>query len=73
MAKDRRALLQFGRTLKHYRLAVGLSQERLAHQANFDRTYISLVERGQRNVSLLNICRFAKALKTRPAQLLEDL
>ena len=73
MAKDRSALLQFGRTLKRYRLEMRFSQEQLAEQADFDRTYVSLVERGLRNVSLLNICRFAKALKTRPAQLLEEL
>ncbi|MBK9936331.1 MAG: helix-turn-helix transcriptional regulator [Cytophagaceae bacterium] len=39
-----------------------MSQEELLNIAEFDRTYISLIERGKRNLSLLNICRFAKAL-----------
>jgi transcriptional regulator with XRE-family HTH domain len=73
MPKDSKALMQFGKTVKRYRHAMGISQERLADHANFDRTYVSLVERGKRNVSLLNICRFANALNTSPSQLLEDL
>jgi len=63
----------FGNTIKSLRESKGLSQEALAFKAGFDRTYISLVERGKRNLSLLNICRFAEALDVKPAQLLNDL
>ncbi|MCW5923284.1 MAG: helix-turn-helix transcriptional regulator [Saprospiraceae bacterium] len=49
-----------------------MSQEALAFKAGFDRTYISLVERGKRNLSLLNICRFAEALDVKPSELLND-
>lgn len=63
----------FGNKIKALREQKGFSQEALAFKAGFDRTYISLVERGKRNLSLLNICRFAEALDVSPAELLNDL
>lgn len=63
----------FGNKVKFLREGKGMSQEALAFKAGFDRTYISLVERGKRNLSLLNICRFAQALDVKPADLLNDL
>jgi len=51
----------------------GISQERLAFMANLHRTYISDVERGNRNISLINIEKIAKALKIDPGNLLNDL
>ncbi|HLW80363.1 MAG TPA: helix-turn-helix transcriptional regulator [Terriglobia bacterium] len=71
--QQRPALAEFGERLRAVRLALGLSQEALADLAGFDRTYVSLVERGRRNISLLNICKFAKALKTTAAELVRDL
>ena len=62
----------FGSKVKSLREEKGMSQEALAFKAGFDRTYISLVERGKRNLSLLNICRFAEALDAKPADLLND-
>lgn len=53
---------QFGKHLRTLRLAKGLSQEKLALLADLDRTYISGVERGQRNISLVNLGRIAQAL-----------
>lgn len=44
------------------RLAKGISQEALAEEADLHRTYVSSVERGERNVSLVNIARLATAL-----------
>ena len=70
---NRNPLGPFGRTVRALRAQRGLSQEALAAEAGFDRTYISLVERGLRNISLVNICRLARALGVRPASLLEDL
>ena len=55
-------LLAFGQHLKQLRLKQGLSQEQLGLIAELDRTYISGIERGVRNVSLSNIFRIAKAL-----------
>lgn len=52
----------FGRRVRQLRLARGISQERLAELAKVHRTYMSSVERGQRNVGLDNIFAIAEAL-----------
>jgi transcriptional regulator with XRE-family HTH domain len=54
------------------RKIAGLSQEELAHEAELDRTYISQVERKQRNVTISVLARIAKALETTPDQLLRS-
>jgi transcriptional regulator with XRE-family HTH domain len=53
---------KFGKRVRELRLARGLSQEDLALQCELDRSYIGGVERGERNVSLINIHRIADAL-----------
>lgn len=60
----------FGRNLKKLRASAGLSQEELAARAGLHRTYVSSVERGNRNVSLENIFALAAALKCDPRELL---
>jgi len=55
-------LVQFGKRLRMTRQRKGISQERLAELAGLHRTYVSSVERGERNISLLNIERLATAL-----------
>ena len=62
-----------GENIKRRREEKGLSQEELANIAGFDRTYISLIERGKRNLSLLNICRFAKAFDVLPFELIKNI
>ena len=62
-----------GRAIRKRRLALGLSQEKLAEKADLHWTYIGGIERGERNVSLVNIVRIARALKTRVSELLRDL
>jgi transcriptional regulator with XRE-family HTH domain len=52
------------------RKAAGLSQEELAHEADLDRTYISQVERKQRNLTISVLARIARALATTPDKLL---
>jgi transcriptional regulator with XRE-family HTH domain len=64
-------LKQFGETLRAYRQQAGISQEKLAAEAGLDRTYVGGAERGERNVSLVNIARLAAALGIRPSELLE--
>jgi transcriptional regulator with XRE-family HTH domain len=65
-------LKAFGATLRTYRQAAGLSQEKLAAKAGLDRTYVGGAERGERNVALINIVRLAEAISIRPSQLLES-
>lgn len=52
----------FGERLREIRLKKGVSQEALAADADLHRTYVSSVERGERNVSIVNIARLADAL-----------
>jgi transcriptional regulator with XRE-family HTH domain len=59
-AHDRRRA--FGDRLRVLRLEVGISQEELADRAGLHRTYVSSVERGQRNITLSNIHALADAL-----------
>ena len=54
--------VRFGRRLRELRQGRGLSQEDLADRAELHRTYVSSVERGERNVALVNLERLAKAL-----------
>lgn len=58
-------LRRFGAAVRKRRNALGLSQEDLAAVAGLDRTYIGGVERGKRNISLLNIKKIADALEMR--------
>ena len=60
---------RFGFAVKSRREALGLTQEELAHQAGIHRTYLSDVERGGRNICLMNIERVAAALSLPMAQL----
>jgi transcriptional regulator with XRE-family HTH domain len=62
-------LNNFGQHLKKIRTTKNLSQEKLAQIADLDRTYISGVERGVRNISLINIVRLAEALEVPPSEL----
>lgn len=62
-------LLKLGQSLKRHREAAGLSQEQLAEAADIDRTYVSDIERGNRNPGIKNIARLAKALGIKTADL----
>jgi transcriptional regulator with XRE-family HTH domain len=57
---------RFGQRLREIRTKAGLSQEELADLAHLDRSYIGGVERGERNVSLVNIHKIARGLKIKP-------
>lgn len=62
MSKDADIRGRFGQRVRELRTTRGLSQEAFALMAGLDRTYISGIERGKRNISLLNIEKVAKAL-----------
>lgn len=59
----------FGQKISAQRIARGLTQEDLAELADLERSYISDIERGCRNVSLVNIVKLAKALGASPSDL----
>jgi transcriptional regulator with XRE-family HTH domain len=69
--KKREAQIQkhFGESLRSLRKQKGLSQEALALACDLDRTYIGGVERGERNISLINIHKIAEALRVEPSEL----
>lgn len=66
-------LLKLGLKIKTLRQELDMSQEDLALEAGLDRTYVGGIERGERNVALLNLFKLAKTLKTTPSKLLEDI
>lgn len=62
--------IQFGQRLAHLRKVRDWSQEHLALESGLARSYLGGVERGQRNIALVNICRLAEALELPPSELL---
>lgn len=64
-------LLLFGLRVRELRSEKGISQEELAALTELDRTYISGIERGKRNLSLKNILKIASALNVTASQLLD--
>lgn len=65
--------LALGKHLRKLRLERGLSQEKLAELADLHRNYVGGIERGERNLGLENIVALARALRIKPARLLETL
>lgn len=60
----------FGRRLAKLRKAKGWSQEKLALESGVARSYLGGVERGQRNIALVNICKLAETMGLPPAELM---
>jgi len=65
--------LRFGKAVRSLRHQLGVSQEEFADICGLDRTYIGGIERGERNVSLVNIERIAKAFKLSMSELFKGL
>lgn len=61
-----------GKNIRYYRKKAGLSQEHLAELCGLHRTYVGAVERGERNISALNMEKIAVALKIKPYRLLKE-
>ncbi|MEJ6847477.1 helix-turn-helix transcriptional regulator [Sinorhizobium fredii] len=70
---DQRILKAFGARVRALRLNLSMSQEVLADRAELDRTYIGGVERGERNLSLINIVKLAAALETSVSDLMRGV
>ncbi len=62
---------EFGNRIKQLRLEKNISQEKLSFLTGFHRTYIGMIERGERNISLSNIAMFAKVFKLNVSELLD--
>jgi transcriptional regulator with XRE-family HTH domain len=73
MTRSVEILVRFGKRLREKRTELGLSQEAFADKCGLDRTYISGIERGKRNVSLLNISTIANSLGTSVSELTREL
>jgi transcriptional regulator with XRE-family HTH domain len=71
MAWDSGIIAVVAVNVRRLRKGLSLSQEELGFVAKLDRTYVSLVERQKRNISISVLARLAKALKVRPAELVE--
>lgn len=63
-------LLRLGQSIRAQRKALGLTQEALADAAGIDRAHMGKIERGERNVTLLNLSRIASAINLRPSEVL---
>lgn len=66
------SLARLGAAVRARRAALALSQEALADYAEIDRSHMGKIERGERNVTFLNIVRIAKAIQCKPSDLLVD-
>ena len=73
MKEKQKVLVKFSARVRAFRHSKGLSQEAFAAQCGLDRTYISGIERGVRNVSLVNIEVLSQALGVSVSELLRDL
>ena len=63
--------IKFGEKVREIRVSQNLSQEQLAHLADVHRTYIGMVERAEKNITLVNIEKIAKALNVNITELLK--
>lgn len=72
MAARSKELQALGQTIRDARQERGLSQERLAFEADLDRTFISSIEAGRRNITFVSLLKISQALKIKPAELLRN-
>lgn len=73
MKRDDHFLRVLGKTIAAKRQELGISQEELAHRSGVNRTYIGDIERGARNIAVLNIVKLAEGLETTPSVLLSEV
>ena len=70
MESKQNILIKFGERVREIRKEKGLSQEELAHKADLHRTYIGMIERAEKNITLINIEKIANALEVEIATLI---
>lgn len=64
-------LLALGRAIRAERKRLGIAQEALALEAGLDRSYLGGIERGEHNLTIINIIKISKALNIRASELME--
>lgn len=69
----KKILISFGEKVRELRKASGMSQEELSFKADLHRTYIGMIERAEKNITLINLDKIAKALEVTISQLFKDL
>lgn len=72
MGSDKKLLILFGANVRKERLEKGISQEELASLAGLHRTYIGMIERAEKNITLTNASKVAKALVIPLATLIQS-
>lgn len=73
MKRNDEFLRALGKAVAARRRKLGISQEELADRSQLNRTYIGDIERGARNIAVLNLVRLAEGLETTPSELLGEL
>jgi DNA-binding XRE family transcriptional regulator len=71
MRKKSNISIRFGEKVREIRISKGLSQEQLAHIADVHRTYIGMIERAEKNITLVNVEKIANALEVSIIDLLK--
>ena len=71
MSSKQKILINFGDRVREIRKKKGLSQEELAYKADLHRTYIGMIERAEKNITLVNIEKIANALEIEIADLIK--
>jgi len=72
MASKQKILIKFGNRVREIRKELGISQEQLSFKADLHRTYIGMIERAEKNITLVNIEKIAKALNIELKELFND-
>lgn len=72
MKEKQKILTEFGEKVKSFREQINISQEELAFRAEMHRTYIGMIERGEKNITLINIHKIASALNVNIKALFND-
>ena len=68
---NKHLIIHFGLRIRELREAKNISQEKLSFSTGFHRTYIGMIERGERNISLTNMAIFAKVFELNLSELLD--
>ena len=68
---SKKQLKSFGRKIRELRLDKGLTQQQFAEKLNLSTNFVGMVERGERNTSLLKVFIMAKALEVKPKELFD--